>query len=144
MSKSKIPRPVAREEVQRCTTVDCHSQTDLDASGKSFNQFSSGFIQKDGLCEAWTQVDSVVKNDVMSTTTETFHPILKDKSTNTNKKTEIQSLMQKTLLVEPGEMANKKKGSLCGAFSVRLPSMAFVIFSENHGLYCIIMSTLIK
>ena len=33
------------------------------ASAAKFNIFFSGIIQKDGICEAFTQVDSVVKNE---------------------------------------------------------------------------------
>ena len=38
-------------------------QTDPDFTGTPFNNFFSGIIQKDGLCEAFTQVDSAVKNE---------------------------------------------------------------------------------
>ena len=43
-------------------------QTDPDFTGKPFNNFFSGIIQKDGICEAFTQVDSVVKNETFPDT----------------------------------------------------------------------------
>ena len=43
-------------------------QTDPDLTGKPFNNFFSGIIQKDGICEAFTQVDSVVKNETFPDT----------------------------------------------------------------------------
>ena len=77
--------PTTREEPKLPTAIEIGCQTDPDFIGKPFNNFCSGMKEKDGICEAWTQVDSIVTIARTTETTETFHQDLKNKATLTDK-----------------------------------------------------------
>ena len=103
---SKIPVPVERE-VPPSASVGC--QTEPDVTGKSFNMFCSGVLQKKvkHVSDAWTQIDSIIKTE-NATSTETFHPDVKHKSTNTKEKP------KNCLITEQVLNSDEKCRALCG------------------------------